>query len=608
MTPWFYAGSHNGIMQTPPTNVSPEEFEKLMDCLPMACRMFELKPDGRLFFVKANPAADDLFQRKHASISGLPMEEAFPELKESVIPRSYKEVLETGNNWRYQGGFFRQNGAFLGLFNVNVFRISSNRLASFSSPHDGQETEIIFHQKKMDVEKINISYPNVEPKKILSGDLHVDAIQNLRAPRIPVFDDQADDELNGLDFDFTDLFTINELEKIQDAFTNVTNVASIITLPDGQPITRTSNFCLLCDLIRQTPKGMANCVQSDALIGKPNPHGPTLRPCLSAGLWDGGASIIIAGKHVANWLVGQVRLSPKPNTDRLMHYAEEVGADPTQLVEAYESVPVMPFAEFYRVCHSLFLFANLISDMAYQNLRLVRAHMMQEQTAKALQASESRLQNLSSKLILTQEEERRQLAIELHDGIGQSLTAVKFSVDNILLNIDNPDLNIRDITKTASQIIKASIADVRRMQVELRPRILDELGIIATINWFCREFKSIYTHINLNINVDVEEEQVSPQLKPAVFRIIQEAFNNAAKYFEGDEISLSFTEKGGRLHLEIKDNGIGFDLDEVLSSRELNRGLGLDSMRERAELCNGVLEIISSEGQGATIKASWPAA
>jgi signal transduction histidine kinase len=251
------------------------------------------------------------------------------------------------------------------------------------------------------------------------------------------------------------------------------------------------------------------------------------------------------------------------------------------------------------------LFANLISDMAYQNLRLVRAHMIQEQTSRALQASESRLQHLSSKLILTQEEERRQLAAELHDGIGQSLTAVKFSIDNILLNLENPNMDIRKAIRSASQIIKDSIGDVRRMQVELRPRILDELGIIATINWFCREFRSIYSHIDLEIRVDVTEDQVAGHLKPVVFRIIQEAFNNAAKYCEGDRMDLSFIDHKGCLTLEIRDNGIGFDLDEVLSSRELNRGLGLDSMRERAELCNGEFEIFTGPGEGTCIRASW---
>jgi len=588
------------------THASPDEFNRLMAHLPMACRVFEETPDGTLAFVKANPAADRMFRINHARLEGKPIDTAFPHFSGSVVPERYLEVLKTGQTWSYHGVFYQENGSFLGLFNINAFRLSENRIVSFAFPQEDRDAELIFHKKKMNMKDATISYP--QAVKEPSRNLDLQAIQKLTASKIPRLQPHADEELNVRDIKFTDLFTINELENIQEAFTNVTNVASIITMPDGRPITRSSNFCTLCDkVIRKSPKGLANCIQSDATIGRPNPNGPTLRPCLSAGLWDCGASIIIGEKHVANWLAGQVRLSHQTNTDKLVQYAREIGADPDDFLEAYHQVPVVPYPHFYRICHSLFLFANLISDMAYQNLRLVRSHTIQEQISKALKASEARLQNLSSKLILTQEEERKQLAVELHDGIGQSLTAVKYSVDNVLLNLDNPRIDAREAIRAASGIIKDSIADVRRMQVELRPRILDELGIIATINWFCREFRSIYSHLALEINVGVKENQISDQLKPAVFRIIQEAFNNAAKYCEGDTISLCFIEDKEYLVLEIRDNGIGFDLEEVLSSRELNRGLGLDSMRERAELCGGHLDILSRPGGGTTVRGTWKA-
>ena len=590
-------------MQTSLTDNSPE-FEQLMDQLPMACRIFELGPDDSLIFVKANPTADQMFRIRHTPLEGLPIEKAFPNFSDSVVPERYREILETGKTWSYHGVFYQDNGNFIGLFNVNAFRLTPSRMASFSSPQEDEDAEIIIHKTKMNMRGVTVSYP--ETCHATDNSFRLGGIPKIGLPQIPLLRQKASERINTHDIKFTDLFTIDELEKIQAAFTNVTNVASIITMPDGRPITRSSNFCTLCDkIIRKTPKGLANCIQSDSVLGKPNPSGPTLRPCLSVGIWDCGASIIIGEKHVANWLVGQVRISHRVNRDELIKYAGEIGADPEAFLEAYHEVPVISFPQFNRICRSLFLFANLISDMAYQNLCLVQAHNTQEQILKALRASESRLQNLSSKLILTQEEERKQLAIELHDGIGQSLTAVKYSIDNILLNLDNPRMDIKEATRNAGQIIKGSIADVRRMQVELRPRILDELGIIATINWFCREFRSIYRNISLDVNVGVIEERVSDPLKPAIFRIIQEAFNNAAKYCEGDLITLSFQENDGELILEIRDNGIGFDLKEVLFPRELNRGLGLDSMRERAELCGGHLDILTTPGKGTVIRATW---
>ena len=104
---------------------------------------------------------------------------------------------------------------------------------------------------------------------------------------------------------FEDLFDLDEIQTIQDAFANATGVASIITQPDGRPITQPSNFCRLCrDIIRHTGKGLENCMRSDAIIGHPNPDGPIVQPCHSGGLWDGGASISAGNKHIANWLIG----------------------------------------------------------------------------------------------------------------------------------------------------------------------------------------------------------------------------------------------------------------------------------------------------------------
>jgi len=106
---------------------------------------------------------------------------------------------------------------------------------------------------------------------------------------------------------FEDLFDLHEIQKIQDAFAAATGVASMITDPQGRPITRPSNFCSLCqEIIRKNPKGLMNCQNSDAILGRLNPSGPVIQRCLSGGLMDGGSSIQAGDQHIANWLIGQV--------------------------------------------------------------------------------------------------------------------------------------------------------------------------------------------------------------------------------------------------------------------------------------------------------------
>jgi len=167
----------------------------------------------------------------------------------------------------------------------------------------------------------------------------------------------------------TDLLDIEQLQKLQDVFCEATGVASLITDPEGVPITRPTNFCRLCRLIRSTEKGCKNCVHSDAVIGKKTPSGPIMQPCLSGGLWDGGASICVGDKHIANWLIGQVR-NDLVDTEKMMEYAREIGADEKEFREALEEVPVMSEEKFGSVCKALFMLASQISTLAYQNLAL----------------------------------------------------------------------------------------------------------------------------------------------------------------------------------------------------------------------------------------------
>ena len=171
---------------------------------------------------------------------------------------------------------------------------------------------------------------------------------------------------------FSDLFDVDEIQKIQDMFAKSTGVASIITHPDGTPITKPSNFCRLCSaIIRKTTQGLCNCYRSDAIIGRYNPRGPIVQPCLSGGLWDAGASITVGGKHVANWLIGQVQ-NERLDPERMLQYADQIGVDREEFRAALAEVPVMSEEQFKTVADTLFLLANELSIKAYQNVQQAR--------------------------------------------------------------------------------------------------------------------------------------------------------------------------------------------------------------------------------------------
>ena len=187
---------------------------------------------------------------------------------------------------------------------------------------------------------------------------------------------------------FSDIFSLDEIQTLQNLFSDATGVASIITHPDGIPITKPSNFTRLCnDIIRKTEKGCANCFKSDAILGRHNTGGSVIQPCLSGGLWDAGASITIGGKHIANWLIGQVR-NKELDEQNLLKYADEIGADKNLFREAMYEVPVMSVEQFSKVSKMLFAFANQLSEKAFNNIQLKMEIAEREKATKLLQESE----------------------------------------------------------------------------------------------------------------------------------------------------------------------------------------------------------------------------
>jgi PAS domain S-box-containing protein len=224
-----------------------------------------------------------------------------------------------------------------------------------------------------------------------------------------------------------------------------------------------------------------------------------------------------------------------------------------------------------------------------------------------IRESENRLRHLSSQLLTIQEDERKRISREIHDSLGQSLSAIKFRVESMLQEWRGKRQKIAAKSlENVIPIVQQSIEEARRIQMDLRPSILDDLGILSTISWFCREFQTTYKGIGIEARVDIKEDEVPDPLKTAIYRIMQEALNNIAKHSGAELVRLFLMRTDNKIELEIQDNGMGFDIEENFLLQSSRRGLGLTSMKERAELSGGSFAIESIKGKGTKVVVNWP--
>jgi PAS domain S-box-containing protein len=216
-----------------------------------------------------------------------------------------------------------------------------------------------------------------------------------------------------------------------------------------------------------------------------------------------------------------------------------------------------------------------------------------------------RLKHLSAELLVAQEKERQRIARELHDSIAASMTGIKFKIESLLYESVLQPAAVESL-KLLSVRLQQAVEETRRIMADLRPSVLDDLGILAATKWFCREFTKTYTRIHIDEFIQFEEQDIPDEIKTPIFRIFQEALNNIAKHSKADLVRFSLKKSEGRIELVVEDNGRGFDPERPPRKHTGTEGLGLASMAERAELSGGLFSIESTPGKGTTIRASWP--
>jgi PAS domain S-box-containing protein len=226
----------------------------------------------------------------------------------------------------------------------------------------------------------------------------------------------------------------------------------------------------------------------------------------------------------------------------------------------------------------------------------------------SLVESEKELRLMSLRLLNAQENERKRVASELHDGISQSLSSLKYKVEQSTNECGSEICEVNSLKQFVVQKIQGAIEEIRRISMDLRPSILDDLGIIDTANWLLREYQSMHAHIKLEKTIEIREDQIPEVLKISIFRILQEALNNISKHANASSVKVDLRRLGSKILLTISDDGrgIGSALSHGKAQRAKQRiGLGLKSMQERAKLTGGVFGVGTSQTGGTRLQVLW---
>jgi PAS domain S-box-containing protein len=245
------------------------------------------------------------------------------------------------------------------------------------------------------------------------------------------------------------------------------------------------------------------------------------------------------------------------------------------------------------------LLESLADDLAFA-LDFMDQEAQRRQAEAALRESEERLRHLASQLLHAQERERHRLSLELHDDLGQSLMVLKMQIRGIEKMLPPTQWQIKQLCDQTQAYLTAVVDNVRRLSRDLRPSILEDLGLAAALRVLADDFRKYY-EAELSLDMDDISDLFSREEEINIYRIFQECLTNIAKHAQASQVAITIRRQDDRVAFRVEDNGRGFNLESALTADPVSRGLGLPALEERVHMLGGALEIRSQADRGTTI-------
>lgn len=228
---------------------------------------------------------------------------------------------------------------------------------------------------------------------------------------------------------------------------------------------------------------------------------------------------------------------------------------------------------------------------------------MQRRLFTDLAAGQHRFRRLARSVLAVQEQERRRIAREMHDGLGQNLTVLQHELEALVAACTDAALAAR--SQRALDLCRAVLHDTRQLSRLLRPQILDDLGLDAALHWLTRSL-SAPGGFEVEMHIDPELPRLGEEVDTMLFRVAQEALNNVTRHAGARSVVLRLHARAGQVHLLVMDDGRGCDASEAFARAGRGETTGLAAMRERVQLFGGELQFDSNRGEGAQLRVRLP--